>query len=445
MRLIFATAAMGLTLAAPARGAQPGTPVNLAGVAGIAFSTSQPGYVPVAISSSIPIQVEVGTETLNVVYKTTQPVNVTSLPLPPGAATDVTLQAILAGPLNVSGSTVSIAGLSGSTLPVQFVAPQPVFAASSFPVSADNLDVRALTFARDKVDVSGSTLTVSIALPPVLGVSLQPGTTVLATVAPLAGSTFTVDVLQNGLALDTTVASLFKAGGLVGNTSFYALQAGPYRVDGGTMQVVNSTVGAQQVGAWMASVAPVAGSTWTAAVLHDGVALDSTVAAGFRAGQAIGNTSFYALQSGVYAVSGGTFQVVGTTLPVAQFGPWTATVSPQPGSTWTVVASSLDVRGLSSARDRVTVVQIASVPVVRGDGPWVEVFATTQPVFALAVDSYGVAASSLDVRALNDSRDRSSVSQSSAPWNVTGSTIVEMGSSQAFVSSFPVTDRKSVV
>lgn len=82
----------------------------------------------------------------------TQPVSAASLPLPTGAATETTLGTIDADTGNISTKIDTIAGaVSGTEMQVD------VLTMPTTTVQATNLDIRDLTFAADKVDVSGST------------------------------------------------------------------------------------------------------------------------------------------------------------------------------------------------------------------------------------------------------------------------------------------------
>ncbi len=81
------------------------------------------------------------------------PVSATSLPLPTGAATETTLGAV----------STSLIEAANNTSPFFVLGPltDTELRATPVPVSATNLDIRDLAFATDKVDASGSSVSIS--------------------------------------------------------------------------------------------------------------------------------------------------------------------------------------------------------------------------------------------------------------------------------------------
>lgn len=195
------------------------------------------------------------------------------------------------------------------------------------------------------------------------------------------------------VAIDSNTATLFKAGQSIGNTTFGASQSGAWTVtsnQGGQWLVATSssassvqasqlgpwTVTANQGGAWAVAASQAGSYTVTpgtgtfpvsaaalplpagaatsagqALALTELVAIDTTTATLFKAGQNIGNTTFGASQTGAWTVTanqGGApwrvtvdtgsitaFQGGAWSVAAAQSGAWTVTAN-QGGAPWQV-------------------------------------------------------------------------------------------------------------
>lgn len=296
--------------------------------------------------------------------------------------------------VDVSGSSLTVS-VSISTIAVT--------QGSTWTVVASSLDTRGLAFGRDKVDISGSTVTVAGISGSTLTVtfaSTQPvsvsNVVGIAQAAPFSASVTSGTVTANvgttgGLALDTTTASLFKQGQTIGNASF----------------------GAAQVGPWAASIT--SGSITANVGSTGGLALDTTAAAGFRQGQLIGNTTFQLVNSIVTIFQGGPLSVSASSpVPTAQSGPFMVSVSSgniavgqaspfvvSPSSTFPVAQAGPFTFSASSpvpvAQSGPFMVSQASVVAVAQSGPWAATI-TTGNVSGSSVAIYNLGGSSIVVR-----------------------------------------------
>lgn len=197
--------------------------------------------------------------------------------------------------------TVTIQGgfqISGSSMSVQNVA------GTSLTVRADDLNIRTLSFSRDKVDVSGSSLTVSVAI---------------STIAVTQGSTWIVvsssldiralDFSRDKVDVSGSTITVFGISGSTLNVTIVNVST----------VIVQNVVGVSQVGPMSHSITS---GTITANIgSTGGVALDSTVASGFRQGQLIGNSTFGVSQVGSFTFS------ASSPIPVSQNGPLSMSVS----------------------------------------------------------------------------------------------------------------------
>lgn len=315
-------------------------------------------------------------------------------------------------PWDVSGSTIVVQGfqISGSTVTVLQGTTPWIIAPTTFSVQ----NVVGSTLAVNVVNqqsVSGSTVTVLQGTTPWV---ISPTT---FSIQNVAGSTLTVNVVNQQSVSGSTVTVL--------QGSF------PWMITGGTVGVSGSTVSISNFPSTQtvvfASTQPVTVVNFPAVQNVNASGSNIVVSSGSLA---ISTGSITAFQNSVWSVTGGTFSIVGTTLPIVFATTQPVTVTNFPLTQ--IVVGSVNVTGST-----VTANQGAS-----GTQEWLtRLSSTTSSVLAVQLGTWTVVASSFDIRALTFQRDKAdvsgstiSVTQGSFPWVVTGGTFSIVGTTLPVIS-----------
>ena len=265
-----------------------GTPFQTGGSIGnTSFGATQSGTWNIGAVSSITNPVAV----TGTFYQATQPVSVASLPLPVGAATSSkqdSLLTALGSPLQAGGSIGNTSfGISG-TLPA--FASTPTFNIGTAPTLIVNTQTAVTTAA--PIYTTGSNAALSLTTAGALRTDSS-GTT-----QPVSGTVVANIGTTNGLSLDTTTNTLFKAGQSIGNTSFASTQSGTWNVGLSTGSNTIGSIANTQFG--ISGTLPAFASTPTvnlgtlngAATAAKQDSLLTALGTPFQTGGSIGNTSF---------------------------------------------------------------------------------------------------------------------------------------------------------
>lgn len=316
------------------------------------------------ITVTVSSEVEISNDSGNPV-----PISALNLPLPTGAATEVTLSALLTELQLKADLTetqpVSVAGVS--TAANQVTANASLASIDSkltapLTVQATDLDTRDLTFATDKVDVSNSVVALDSATLAALEnttvtVSNFPATqTVQATnldIRDLVFATDKVDVTGSTVSLDAAALAALE------NITVNVSNEVEVSNDAGNPIPVNGTVSALQSGTWSVRTQDGAGNL---------LASSTATPLGTEQGLIVRN-----IPSGTQTISGtvtanagaGTFAISAASLPLPTGAATSAnqdianaslaSIDSKLTSPLTVQATNLDIRDLVFATDKVDV------------------------------------------------------------------------------------------